>query len=126
MIPDPLLFTFSLLETGALLFLLVYFVSFSNPNIMRSFYTIFLINKLLSNIFNIFQYIFFLNQTCAIDNNFIRFRMRLLECSAMLFKAKFLGHTKTRCTRIFDTGVSIYRSLLVVSLQCSDVWMVCL
>lgn len=29
MIPDPLLFTFSMFDTGALLFLLVYFVSFS-------------------------------------------------------------------------------------------------
>ena len=98
MIPDPLLFTVALIDTGALLFLLVYFVSGSS---------------------SIIRPILILSFRSA-GNNPVRCGSRLFECSTMLLKIEFLGRTKNSGPRIHSHCHHRNRTLLAVSVQYSD------
>lgn len=127
MIPDPLLFTFALLDTGVLLFLLVYFVSFFSWIAQSS-------NRppKIKYIHSIFAH--FLNSNYLKTNNptgdhFIGRWMRLLECTTMLFKVKFLGYTEIDGAWIFGHRNCGHRPLLVIFVQFTNgrlvgVWIV--
>lgn len=86
MLPETLVFGIALLITGVILFLLIYFVSFSKINISN--------NALLFDVSSMKVYNFLSLTMFYLGNNPFRPGVWLSQCPTVLFQVEFLGRTE--------------------------------